>query len=218
MTLSRARSQVKVYAFIKDRIINLDFKPGERLKTQDLAKRLKVSRTPVREALSRLEQEGFVQSDSGWGYFVNQMNIGQILEVFDVREILEGAAAKEAAKKADPSVIQTMRNAIKTTEADLVRGGVQEFRKSAHEFRILVATASGNTLLGKLILELHDRIRMISALHLDRREARAKEIIEENSRTLNAIEKRDGQSAQAAAVLHIRNSKASLLHLLSEGA
>lgn len=217
MNVSYDRAQDKAYLFIKERIINLEFKPGERLRAEDLAQRIKASRTPVREALSRLEQEGFVQSDSGWGYSVKQMTIGQILEVFDVREILEGAAAKAAAKKADKAALLAMRKSIKAAEKDLVRKGLPDFRKSAHEFRVLVAAASGNKLLERLVLELHDRIRMISALHLDRRESRAREILEENACTLKAIENGDGPGAQAAAVAHIGKSKASLLHLLSGG-
>ena len=74
----RGHALVHAYDCIKESIINMAVSPGQKLHAQELAARLNVSRTPIREALGRLEQEGLVRRDSGWGYVVRPMNLKEI--------------------------------------------------------------------------------------------------------------------------------------------
>src|SRR3972149_3590005 len=92
-------SQEKAYRFIREGIFGSEFKPDERLRAQELALRLGLSRTPVREALGRLEQEGLVRRDGGWGYVVRTMSLKEAEDVYKVRRVLELEAALEAMPK-----------------------------------------------------------------------------------------------------------------------
>src|SRR5262245_9135311 len=76
------------------------YQPGDRLREEEVAKRLKVSRTPVREALSRLVSKGLVEPAGGRGLIVRRLSTAEVLELYAMREILEGAAARLAAQHA----------------------------------------------------------------------------------------------------------------------
>ena len=89
-------SQEKAYNHLKTEIISLSLRPGIPLRSEDIARKLRISRTPVREALSRLAQDGFVKRERGWGYVVYPLSHKDILDLFGVRESLEVQAAVEA--------------------------------------------------------------------------------------------------------------------------
>src|SRR3974390_405079 len=89
-------SQQRAYDFLKGEISSFRYRPHHRLKALDIADELGVSRTPVKEALSRLEQEGLVRRELGSGYVVEAITARQILGLYQVREALEVEAAREA--------------------------------------------------------------------------------------------------------------------------
>jgi DNA-binding GntR family transcriptional regulator len=94
--IQHMNSQDKAYNYLKNAIISLELRPGNAVRTEEISQKLKVSRTPVREALSRLEQDGFVIRERGWGYIVRPISHKEILDVFAVREVLEVLAAMAA--------------------------------------------------------------------------------------------------------------------------
>ncbi len=87
-----------VYKTLKEKIINLDLKPGEVLSDRKLAEELKVSRTPVREALNLLVMENYARQSPGRGFWVNEISLKNIIDMYSVRKALEVTALKEAAK------------------------------------------------------------------------------------------------------------------------
>src|SRR5690349_1940859 len=89
-------SQEKAYRHLKARILDLEFKPNDRITANGVAEELHISRTPVREALGRLEQEGLVASAGGWGYVVRPLSAKEALDLYKVREALEIEAVREA--------------------------------------------------------------------------------------------------------------------------
>src|SRR5580765_5612350 len=92
-------TQDRTYEFIKDAITSLRFPPGQHLGTEELSQLVNASRTPVREALGRLAQEGLVEREGGWGYVVRQVSVKDVLELYAVREALEVQAARELVPK-----------------------------------------------------------------------------------------------------------------------
>lgn len=86
----------KIIRELRDAIVNRDFKPGEHLKENDLCKMFNVSRTPVREALNQLEKEGFIKIIPGVGAKTIKYSLEEILQIYDVLIILEGAASRFA--------------------------------------------------------------------------------------------------------------------------
>src|SRR5579862_9713664 len=109
---SAQKSPEKVYVYIKEKIINLELAPGQKLRSQALAKELNLSRTPIREALGRLEQERLVRRDAGWGYVVRGLSFKEIFELFKIRESLEVLAALEAMPFIDRTKLANLKSTL----------------------------------------------------------------------------------------------------------
>lgn len=204
-------AQDKAYAYIKERIINLEIAPGEPLRAQELAKQLRTSRTPVRETLSRLEQEGLVVRTGGWGYVASPISLAEILDLFNVREALEVRAALEALPRADTRLITALKQQLMLAKRSLKAKRYSQFRRTNLRFRLLIADAAGNALLKKLLQMINDRIRLVGALHLDLRKERAAEALAENTAILEALKKKDPDALETAVLAHIRNSRDSVV-------
>ncbi|GAG36804.1 unnamed protein product, partial [marine sediment metagenome] len=101
----------KVYRRIIDAVLEGTFSAGERLVCNDIAKHFGVSRTPVREALVRLEKQGFIHSVPRSGTYVNSFTPEELKEIYEIREVLEGVAARMAAISPDPELLKKMRQA-----------------------------------------------------------------------------------------------------------
>src|SRR5215468_5436443 len=99
----------RAYLEIKRRIVHGDFGPGMPLSESKLAQLLHTSRTPVREALSRLIEERYVERVAGRGYSVAPITVELIQNLFEVRRLLEGAAAARAAERADAALVRRLR-------------------------------------------------------------------------------------------------------------
>jgi len=204
-------AQDKAYAFIKGQIIDLKIKAGQKLRAQDLAKKLGISRTPVREALSRLEQEGMVVRDGGWGYMVRPITFQEILDLFVIRELLDAQAAVAACANLDEKGVAALETALDKAEAFLGNGRLTEFREANREFHMLIAAGSGIDLLHRILLMTNDRIRLVSAMHLDIRRGRAPEVLAENRAILGALKRRDPVGVKNAVLDHICKSKKEFL-------
>ena len=96
-----ATLQEQVYDFVKGRIMNLDLKPGQYITDSQLIKELGVSRTPVRQALSRLEQEGLLINKGRRGWKVYSLSLEDVHEIFNLKEAIEGMVARHAAQCKD---------------------------------------------------------------------------------------------------------------------
>ena len=101
------------YAHLLDGIRRQILKPGERVREDEVSKRLGISRTPVRQALQRLETRGLLQQAPGRGLVVTELDRQRLTELYAVRELLEGAAARLAAQHASESEIAIMRDRLR---------------------------------------------------------------------------------------------------------
>jgi DNA-binding GntR family transcriptional regulator len=193
-----------VYQALRHSILHGDLAPGERLRSDALANELRVSRTPVREALRKLEAEGLV-ARSGFGLIVRALSERDLTELFYVREALEGMAARLAAENATPTEIAEIRELLEDMEAVRRRGDVDALRRLTGEFHQLVCRASHNNRLLHSLKTLLDHVRQIqtSTLH---GEGRPAEALKEHRNLLRAIEGRDGDRAEQLAREHRRKT------------
>src|SRR5690349_7914995 len=132
--MSDDNSQERAYRYLKDAILNLDFAAHAPLRAQSIAHALKLSRTPVREALSRLEQEGFVVRAGGWGYVVKPVSLKEALDLYKVREALEVEAVREALPNLDKPALERLRECLKRAGEEIKRQRLNRFRDNAREF------------------------------------------------------------------------------------
>lgn len=203
-----------VYQALRRGIIHGALVPGERLRSDALASELQVSRTPVREALRKLEAEGLV-AQSGSRLVVRALSEQDLTELFYVREALEGMAARLAAENATPSEIAAIHELLEDMETVSRRGDINTLRRLTGEFHQLVCRAAHNDRLFQLLTSLLDQVRQIRTSTLYG-EGRAAEALQEHRRLLQALEARDGDKAEALAREHRRKTIALRRRMLRE--
>src|SRR4051794_4982877 len=139
----------RAYRNLKAGIVEGRYRPGAPLSEVSLASEHGMSRTPIREGLARLWQEGYLDRVVGHGYFVARVTVQQIHDTFDVRRLLEGAAAARAAELATDADIERLR-----ALARVPLGGGQDYRQSETanvHFHLAIAASARNTLALELI-------------------------------------------------------------------
>lgn len=193
-----------VYNELRQRIINGQLKSGERLREVELASLLGVSRTPVREAIKRLESEGFASYVSSRGAIVTELTPEQAIELYAMREILEGAAARFAAQHAYPAEIQMLEYLL---EAERQLGEDPEEQASLNrKFHGSIYGMAHNRYLLAVLTKARDYMVL---LHKTAYFApgRAESAYREHVAIVDAIRKGDAQAAEEAARAHIREAQ-----------
>jgi DNA-binding GntR family transcriptional regulator len=139
----------RAYRNLKAAIVRGQYRPGASLSEVGLATEHGMSRTPIREGLARLWQEGYVDRVVGHGYFVARVTVQQIHDTFDVRRLLEGAAAARAAELATAEDIDRLRQLAMTPI-----GATADYRQAENanvRFHLAIAECARNTLALELI-------------------------------------------------------------------
>jgi DNA-binding GntR family transcriptional regulator len=193
------------YQALRQAILRGDLAPGERLRSDALANEMKVSRTPVREALRKLEAEGLVER-SGSGLIVREFSEQDLTELFYVREALEGMAARLAAENATPREIAEIRELLDDMEAVGQRGDVVALRPLTAEYHRLIARAAHNGRLLQSLESLLEHVRQMQTSTLLHIEGRAPEALKEHRELLQALEARDAERAEKVARTHRRKT------------
>lgn len=195
-----------VYEDLKSRIINNSLKLGEPLNEGILSEELKISKTPIREALQQLEKEGFIENIPGKGAFVSLISIQDIREIFEIREILECAVIRRAAIKVDPEKVEAIKKKFVSSESVSRKVSPGHF-KSGDEVHTFIFGAFGNYRLIEIYRRLQDhivrtRIHFFNQSHPDRSE----ESFNEHLEILDALKAQDPVRAEDAIRNHLRNS------------
>ena len=207
-------AQDRVYAAIKEAITSLQFEPGLSLRTSQIATRVNASRTPVREALSRLAQEGLVQREGGWGYVVKHVSMKDVVDLYNVREALEVLAAKAAIPHLNDDIVVRLVALNKQAEQSFKDKHYENFLKQNRSFHKLLGQTSGNLLLENMLNTIHDRVRQVGSLVVRMYEPRAQELLIENRRILVAIRARDEAALVSAIQAHINQGREHVRRLI----
>lgn len=207
------------YGTLRAMILTGDLKPGGRLTEAELAARLKVSRTPLREALNRLERDGLVTYESRRGYAVSAFDLKSFEDAFDMREVLDGYAAQRAAEIMGPDDKDRLRNILRQCDAmgtiakRTLENLIEEMQLGLEIHRI-IARASGNNLLADTLSRILDKCQYFVWLELlwlhEWENAR-----NEHAGIVAAICSGDGKSAAELARRHVRGSRNNILRYLT---
>jgi DNA-binding GntR family transcriptional regulator len=205
-----------VYELLREKILARDFLPGERLIERDLVQNLGVSSTTVREALTRLAKDGLVSILPYRGACVTKLSEKDIVEIYELREQIEGLAARWAAERVSKEQIQQLKSRIKSSERHITgaRGNYYDALNELNSHHV-AAKMSANIKLHKIIHDLYNQSRLLisaSLAHPDR----TREAFEEEKKVLEAIIARDPDSAEQYAKAHVRNAKRVTLALNSD--
>ncbi|MFN3685606.1 GntR family transcriptional regulator [Salinarimonas sp.] len=200
-----------VYRAILAAIRSRQYKPGDRLREEEVAARLGVSRTPVREALGRLQEKGLVEAATGRGLAVAILNAQQVIELYAMREELEGAAARFAAQQASSVEIDNLERLNEAFEAaanDPPRAS--EVNRVFHE---RLYDAARNRYLSQALDDLQDVIALLSSTTFVVG-GRVNSAVEEHRALIGALRDRDSDAAERIAMGHIRSAFRTRLAML----
>jgi len=218
LPLAILNSQEKAYQHLKQAILDHEFRPNERLRAQEIAEKLKISRTPVREALSRLEQEGFVIRSGGWGYVVKPVTEKEAMDIYHVRGALEVEAVKELIPRIDRETIAQLQGCLKKAEDKLRQGKAREYRYHTRTFYRMLARATENSCLEHMMSLIDDRVRWLGAMITERNTDRPRESLKGNWEILRAIESQDAAAAETAVRKHVAGAQKSFIAYVRSGA
>ncbi|HXW17174.1 MAG TPA: GntR family transcriptional regulator, partial [Candidatus Acidoferrales bacterium] len=203
----------KVYRAFKRDIIHGVYQPGEALSEKDLAERYKGSRTPVREAAVRLQNERLLRIVPNRGYFVSQITLQVLNDIYEFRCAVECAAAELAAVKGtDPELLRKLAELSQVTCSPDDRESCSQFIEADTAFHVTVARLSRNQMVVQAVSEARSQMERIMFAAIDINyfgEAPGRE----HREILKAIQDRDPESARQQMYEHIMQSKDKVLGL-----
>lgn len=214
-----------VYAQLKRDIADFKLVPGDRFSENEISERLVVSRTPVRQALTRLQQEGYVEVMFRSGWRVLPFDFERFEQLYDLRMVLETTAARricEDGSRVDRELLAELAS-VWLVPADKRSDDMAQVTRWDEEFHCKLVAAAGNAEMARVHRELTDRIRIIRRLDFTK-QARIAATYDEHAKILRALQRGRGDQAAMLLSAHIETSQAEVrkitlhqLHVAREG-
>jgi len=201
----------RAYQEIKGLILCNEIMPGQKLHHQELSDRLGVSRTPVREALSRLVQEGYVRLLPNRGFICKEIGMQEAEELYDLREALEAFAVEKAIQNLTGEALDRLRKKMELYSRDTQKRFTKERLLYDQEIHLEIAEIAGNETLKRTLQQVFERIilkRKTEALY---DEARGIVADQEHLSLLEAIEQRKADEAIKIIRAHVQEGKTNVL-------
>jgi DNA-binding GntR family transcriptional regulator len=151
----------RAYFRIKKMISEYRYSPGSRLNVEQLARDLGTSRTPIWEAVRRLEQEGLVRNIPNRGVFLVELTRADAIELYTVREVLEGMAARLAVQRISDKALEKMEKLLREQEKIVAEEDLVAYSKSDFEFHANIYAACGNGILREMLESIKEKLRPI---------------------------------------------------------
>jgi DNA-binding GntR family transcriptional regulator len=204
-----------VFNTLREAIISGELKPGERLMEVKLAEKMGVSRTPVREAIRKLELEGLVSMLPRKGAHVAELSAKDIMDVLEVRATLDGMATSLAAERITDEEIKDLSHIQVQFEGYTYKENLQGSIKKDVEFHDLIYRASRNERLIQISSNLREQIQRFRVIYM-KDYSNPKDLIKEHQCILEAISRHDVEGAKRYAQIHIDNQEKSIIKALKD--
>ena len=205
----------RAYEQLKAMAITYQLRPGERLAELDLAKRLKVSRTPIREALNRLVTEGFLTFTPNRGFQCRPLDAKEIFDLYEVRRSLEATAASLAVERASDEELEELGRFLTRSRAVPEKTTVIELVRFDEEFHERIAVLSRNGELLRILQNINARIRFCR--WIDMENGRRSTTQGEHAGVLAALKARDAKKCAEAMNSHISRRLDQIVDVIREG-
>ncbi len=204
----------RLYGVLSEMIVSGALPAGAKISEPDLAARFGTSRAPLREAMRRLQERKLVTRIARQGARVTVLSPARIGEIFLVREVLEGAAAREAARCMPDAAIAQLHDLLDAHEARVAASGAYLQGADDDDFHFLIIRGSGNETLSTLLLdEYYLLLRMLRG-QLQPRDDSARRALTEHRRIADALADRDGELAEMLMRRHVIASHGRILSSL----
>lgn len=205
-----------IFNSLREAIIIGELKPGERLMEVQLAEKMGVSRTPVREAIRKLELEGLVDMVPRRGAQVANLSIKDIMDVLEIRAALDALAAALAAKKMTDDEMLELKSAFDQFVTNVEKENINGSIKKDVEFHEIIYRASRNEKLIQIINNLREQVQRFRIIYIkDIKSHRG--LIQEHNEIYNAICKKDAKMAGEMARMHIISQQEGIIKAINDG-
>ncbi|RMG33822.1 MAG: GntR family transcriptional regulator [Gammaproteobacteria bacterium] len=206
----------RVFCQLREAIVEGEIPPGSRISEAELAARYGISRAPLREAISRLAAVGLIERRPNVGARVIELSAEQLIDIFHVRESLEGTAARQAAERMSAEAVDRLRETLDDHARRMQQEGGHAYFQEAGDvdFHYQIIKGTGNGHLIKLLChDLYHLIRMYRC-QFGMRSKRGPAALEEHRAIAAAIERRDGELAELLMRAHVRASRENVERIL----
>jgi DNA-binding GntR family transcriptional regulator len=193
----------QAYQELRRIILEGQISPGKRMNEGELAKALGISRTPIREAINRLEKEGLVEIFPQRGAFVIQFTEKDVYELFLIRENMEGLAARLAAEKMTPASLEKLEACVKGFREPFQEKDIERYSREDFKFHQTIVLFSDARRLIKLVSSLHDHIRMFRLTTRGVAD-RMKVSLADHRRIIEAMRRKNPEEAERNMRQHIQ--------------
>lgn len=204
-----------VYHRLRQRIMKGEFPLGSRLVERKLAVEFQVSKTPIREALAILKQEGLLDGEIHRGLWVAEISIEDTQEIYDLREVLEALAAQEAVEKINQEQCRKLVSFLKKFEFYYRQNDLRSYSNIDIDFHNYLIEISGNKRLHEIVSHLRAQSRLLMSTSVSL-PGRVKASLSEHKKIVQAVIDRNKRLAGLYARRHINNVKKVVLQSLQE--
>lgn len=212
MRLNRSLLSERVYETIEESILNGEFAPGDALPEIRLSAELGVSRTPVREAIGKLELEGLVRTIPNRGALVVGISEQDIDDIYTLRMHIEGLAASWAAERITPEQVEQLRGIVDMQEYYMQRGEAQQVWELDNRFHALLYEASGSHVLRQTLSSFHHFVQRARQVSIQS-PGRAGPSVQEHRAVMEAVARHDSVAAERLMAEHIGNAHRNIRRL-----
>jgi DNA-binding GntR family transcriptional regulator len=207
----------QVLEALRQAIVAGQLAPGQRLTERSLIEMLGVSRTVIREALRQIEAEGLIEIIPNKGPVVRQLSLDEAKDLYRIRAVLEGLAARLFAENAGPERVRELEQALAAVIAASQSENGQQAVDAKTKFYDLLYTGSASETLGTMLAAIHARVsqwRAVGLTHPRRAASRFSESVENLRLLVAAIRRKDGQAAEEIARAEVGKAAAEVMRLI----
>ena len=205
-------SREQIFEKIRQDIMEGKYKRGDSLVEQKLAEEFNVSRTPIREVMRQLEFDGLVKSIPNRGVFVNGITQGDIEDIYQIRQRIEGLAAIWAVERMTDDELGELRNTYELMEFYTSRGNIDKVAELNTYFHEVIFKGAKSKFLKRTLMNFQVYIRWARNASI-KMEGRAEEALKEHKAIVEAFEKRDVHLAEQSVMGHVGNSIKNLRYI-----
>ncbi|MFB9266982.1 GntR family transcriptional regulator [Bradyrhizobium erythrophlei] len=204
-----ATAAARIYTNLRAELVSLERRPGDAISETEIALSYGVSRTPVREAILKLSDEGLVEIFPQSGIFVSRIPLAALPEAIIIRKSLEETTTRMATERASASQILNLQSIIQRQREADAAGDRDAFHQADEAFHAAIAEIAGHPGIWKLILQVKVHVDRFRRLTLPQR-GRMAEVIAEHEGIVAGIEARDPSAAGAAMARHLERLRTDI--------
>ncbi|MEO6063421.1 MAG: GntR family transcriptional regulator [Thermoflexales bacterium] len=213
MSTTISTLQQQAYTYVKDRIMSLAYKPGQVVTDADVAAEIGISRTPVREAFQRLENEGLLVNEARRGWRVYRLSLSDIHEIFEIKVSVEGAIARKAAACQNHELRRALKGAIKTMRVAADAADPDAWLKSDFQLHDVLFEMASNERARRIIANLNDQWHRVRQGYVAM-QMRIQLSTQEHETFVASILSGDGDAAETQFRQHLQNVRWAVVNLL----